>query len=335
MGTSIGRQRCVALPAVGLILVLLASLVIPAAALAKGTPGGGGGGGPKPPPEVATNNLSVPTIMVGTYSFSVVCGMDSTAPSALVAPTGTPLALYDIDGDGDVDADAYYYVQGVHKWQAQCYKAPSASATAAWGDNLGGDASLKVGSPVRVELGLFEDDPLVSLQGYTVTKLEPLKLDRESAYGTAASRECTTDELTGETTCTPWAATASTFSTAASPIRVYDPGMRLAITRVADGTYVVGPLDPTAEINATGAVVYGYNWTPLAAGDYIISFTTSTNVSITGTDVGTFAANETCVPAEIEGDPDVCTPNGSYTVSLTVSVAGGGGGGGGSGYHGH
>ena len=284
---------------------------------------------------MATSNLSVPTIMVGTYAFSVVCGADSTVPSALVAPTNVPLPLnlYDINGDGAVESDAYYYVQGVHKWQAQCYKAASASVTAAWGDNLGGDASLKVGSPVRVELGLFEDDALVSMQGYTVVKLEPLKLDRESAYGTAATRECTTDEF-GETTCTPFAATAATFSTATSPVRVYDSGMQLAITKVADGTYVVGPEDPTAEINATGAVVYGYNWTPAAAGDYTISFTTSTNVSITGADVGTVEANETCV-TDPDTNEEVCTPTGSYTVSLTVTVAGGGGGGGGSGYHGH
>lgn len=319
MGTLIGRQcRVVVLPALGLVLVLLASLV-PSAALAKGRP-----------VVEATNNLSVPTIMVGNYSFSVTCGADSSAPSALVDPTNVPapLSLYDTDGDGTVESDQYYYVQGVHKWQAQCYKATTASATAAWGDNLGGDASLKVGSPIRVELGLF-DDSGVSLDGFQVVKLEPLKLDRESAYGTAATQECTTDETTGET-CTPYSATPTTFS----PVRVYDSGMRLAI-QASDGTYAVPSQDPTAEINATGAVVYGYNWTPQEAGDYTISFTTSTNVALTGTDIGgTVTANETCAPDPLGGE-DICTPTGSYTVAYTVTVAGGGGGGGGSGYHGH
>ena len=31
------------------------------------------------------------------------------------------------------------------------------TATAEWGDNLAGDAKLKVGQPIRVELGLFDD----------------------------------------------------------------------------------------------------------------------------------------------------------------------------------
>lgn len=324
-----GKRARATLP---VVLILSVAILAPAAALAKGAPRGGGGGGHLPP-TVTPNNLSVPTIMVGSSPFSATCGADSTSASTLSAPTGTPRALYDIDGDGVVESDAYYFVQGVHTWQAECYKATSASATAAWGDNLGGDASLKVGSPVRVELGLF-DDAEVSMDGYTVVKLEPLKLDRESAYGTLATQECwDTDEDGVDDECEPYEASPTTFS----PVRVYDSGVTLAITD-ADGACAVGdvcPIDPTAEINATGAVVYGYNWRPDEPGDYTISFTTSTNVSITGTDVGTVEANETCVPAEVEGDPDVCTPTGSYTVSLDVTVAGGGGGGGGNGYHGH
>ena len=59
------------------------------------------------------------------------------------------------------------------------------TVTAEWGDNLSGDAKLKVGSPIRVELGLF-DYTGAPMQGYTVVKLEPAALDRESAYGTLA-----------------------------------------------------------------------------------------------------------------------------------------------------
>jgi len=302
MGTLIDwRRRFIALPTLGLVLVLLAALVIPAAALAKGRP-----------TVEAGNNLSVPTIMVGSYAFNVACGTDAASPSVLVTPTGTPSTGYAID------PNAYYYVQGVNTWQAQCFKAPSAVAKAAWGDNLGGDASLKVGSPVRVELGLF-DDTGVSMDGYTVVKLQPLLDDRYSAYGTLAARECV-DNGDGTQTCTPFAAAPTSFS----PVRVYDSGVKLAIAG-ADDEYVVGPIDPTAEINATGAVVYGYNWRPDAAGQYTISFTTSTNVSLTGTDVGTVTTNT------IDADLGLYT----YTVSLPVTVAGGGGGGGGQGYHGH
>ncbi len=81
--------------------------------------------------------------------------------------------------------EGYYYVQGVHSWQAGCIEnQPSATVTAAWGDNLTGDASLKAGSPIRVEMGL--DAGPVGLTGFTVVKLEPLELDRLSAYGTKA-----------------------------------------------------------------------------------------------------------------------------------------------------
>ena len=55
----------------------------------------------------------------------------------------------------------------------------------AWGDNLaGGSASLKVGSPIRVELVLWTLAALAAgQQGYFVIKLEPSELDRESDYG--------------------------------------------------------------------------------------------------------------------------------------------------------
>ena len=56
---------------------------------------------------------------------------------------------------------------GVNKWQAQAYTYVGTTVktgTAEWGDNLSGDAKLKVGSPIRVELGLF-DDTGVSLHG--------------------------------------------------------------------------------------------------------------------------------------------------------------------------
>lgn len=251
----------------------------------KGEPGPPDGKGPG---DEYSNNLSVPTIMIGGAFTGVTC------PGALVLPTGTPLTGYEID------LTAFYYVQGVHTWQAECDVATSATATAEWGDNLGGDAKLQVGQPIRVELGLFDDTGL-QMEGFTVVKLEPSELDREAAYGTLAS----TDD--GGLT---YYATAETL-----PARVFDSGVTFSVKNVATGAYAV-PLgsNPTAEINATGKVVYGYNLRVSAAGQYDITFVIP-NVDITGVDVGTYTTD----------------PYAPDTVTLVIDVIEGGGGGGGGG----
>jgi hypothetical protein len=69
--------------------------------------------------------------------------------------------------------------------------------------------------------------------------------------------------------------------------------------------------NPTAEINATGRVVYGYNLRVTAAGQYEITFVIP-SVDITGVDVGTYTID----------------PLGPDTVTLVITVIGGGGGGG-------
>ena len=266
--------------AIFLTLILVLALAIPA--FGKG-PGGGGGGGHEPG---ATNNLSVPTVMIGGGFTGVTC------PGGLVYPSGTPLAGYELD------PLAYYFVQGVHAWQAECTTATSATATAEWGDNLAGDAKLKVGMPIRVELGLFADTGL-QMQGFNVVKLEPSKLDRESAYGTTAA-----SNDSGLT----WYATAAVL-----PARIFDAGATFSVKNVATGTYAV-PLgsNPTAEINATGKVVYGYNLRVSAAGQYEITFVIP-SVDITGVDAGSYVSN-------------VDAPD---TVTLVINVVAGGGGGGG------
>lgn len=248
-------------------------------------PPGGGGGGHEPG---GTNNLSTPTIMIGGAFTGVTCG---ATPSELVHPTGTPLTGYEIGAE-------YYFVQGVHTWQAQCFTADAATAMAEWGDNLAGDAKLKVGMPIRVELGLFNADATIaSMQGFTVVKLEPSKLDRESAYGTLA----TPDDVGGHH------ATAEVLGA-----RVFDGGATFSVKNVATGEYTV-PLgtNPTAEINATGKVVYGYNLRVTQPGAYEITFVVP-SVTITGVDAGTY----------------VTDPEGPDTVTLVINVIGGGGGGG-------
>jgi hypothetical protein len=262
--------------------------LLPSAVMAKG-PGGGGH------EETGTNNLSVPTIMIGGGFTGIICNpINSGEPiSTIQYPEGIPLSGYEID------PTAYYYVQGVHTWQADCVTANSATATAEWGDNLAGDAMLKAGSPIRVELGLFDDTGLI-MQGFDVIKLEPSKLDRESAYGTLASPVPDPD-----INSITYNATAQTL-----PVRVYDASVTFSVKNVDTGVYVV-PLgsNPTAEINATGKVVYGYNLRVTAAGDYEITFVIP-NVDITGVDVGTYTTDSL--------GPD--------TVTLVITVVSGGGG---------
>lgn len=269
---------------VAMFIVIIVVLAVAVPALAKG-PGGGGGGGGGPGggggggghTETATNNLSWPTIMIGG-----TMGLES---EGLEMPTGEPLTGYPVPG--------YYYVQGVHKWQAQWMTAASGVGTAAWGDNLIGQAKKTVGSPIRVELGLF-DTTAVSMQGFAVVKLEPLKLDRESKYGTLAVSE-------------DGGLTYHGSAQALTPARIYDAAATFSIKNVATGGYVVPEgSNPTAEINATGKVVYGYNLRVTTAGQYEITFVIP-SVTITGVNGGGFT---------------------DHTVTLLITVGGGGGGGG-------
>lgn len=267
--------------------------------------------------ETATNNLSVPLWVTSDGSVistpgGATCSANST-PTDLVPPTGTPISGYPID------PLAYYYVQGIHKWQAPCATWDKATngpinVTAAWGDNLSGDAKLKVGSPIRVELVLTENST-VTQQGFTVVKLEPAALDRESSYGILA-----TDDGLGSFSATEshrpgkpaqgLVTDIGTESFSATPTDfvplVYDSQTWLTI--VGNDVVVVDEA-ATAEINATGKVVYGYNLRVPSAGTYEITYTVP-NVNITAADAG------------------IC---GGQECSLLITVTAGGGNGGGGG----
>ncbi|TXI20608.1 MAG: hypothetical protein E6Q62_01175 [Nitrosomonas sp.] len=255
------------------------------------------GKGKKPRGETAAQNLSVPAIMVGILG-TVQCGTEQSQ-SALVPPTGEPLTGYEVPG--------YYWIQKVHTWQTQCFNADEAVAFGNWGDNLSGDAKLKVGSPIRVELVLtnmtdysvtgLNTIPSGTLQGYTVIKLQPSLADRLSAYGHAA---------TGDTS-SGWNSTPVDFPQASWV--VHNQGITFSVLNLDTGVYAVPPgTNPTAEINATGKIVYGYNLRVSAAGNYRIQFTTTPAVTLTGVDAG-----------------DLIDEN---NVSIDIVVAPGGGGGG-------
>jgi hypothetical protein len=289
-------------------LTLIASAV--ALAAPGGVPGpgggGGGGGGGKPTTE-ATNNLSVPAIMAGGMgAFSAL----SCAASFTVlddpdkAPVFYPYSEATTN-DGLVTREAgYFYVQRDAKWQAPCVLVAAGTivdAIGAWGDNLAGDARLKVGSPIRVELVLKDGGNLaIGQQGYLVEKLELTELDRVSDYGHRAD-----GGLDG-----PWEPHEYTVGTDVGfAAIVHDPSARLKIDKIENDVAVRTVYDEPAggEINATGKIIYGYGLRVTEAGTYRLTYS-FTNVNIR-------SCEETAA---------VC---GGSTASLDIVVAGGGGGG--------
>ena len=258
-----------------------ALLAVPTISSAKSVPSKGGG------EETAAQNLSVPLIVVGNSStLPISCGT-AESPSALVPPTGNPLTGYEVPG--------YYWVQKIHAWQAQCFSDSEAMVFGNWGDNLEGDAKLKAGSPIRVELVLSNmteyAEPLTSMKGYSVIKLEPSKLDRLSAYG----HQATGNSVNG------WTNTPVDFGYASW--LVHDAGITFSVKNKSTGQYVV-PVgtNPTSEINATGKLVYGYNLRVAQPGDYRITFVSSPEVTFTGQDAangGQASANEVYIDINV------------------------------------
>jgi hypothetical protein len=290
-------RRLFAFIAVVFGALMIAAAVGVAPSAAKGPPHPPGEEG-----EETSNNLSVPAIFVpNADSFtSVVCtiGDDSADPSG---PMGV-----DTNNDGILDEHLDYYVQGVATWQSDCDPAATALAAAAWGDNLK-NAPLRARTPVRVEIG-FLADGVQPMPGYTVVKLDPTLLDRESHYGTFGVKEFF------------------------SEVRVWEANVRLDIIGT-DGRVEYGG-EFKAEINSTGRVVYGYNWRPDVAGDYTITATV-TDITITSVDAGTLGDDGKTVSIDVTvgnkggggggngGRPDDPPGKGGK--------GGGGGGGGGNG----
>ena len=181
----------------------------------------------------------------------------------------------------------HYYVQGVHQWQAETVVGESGLAvTAAWGDNLIGDAKLKTGSPIRVEVGLLAMLADDTMTGWDVIKLEPDLLDRLAFYGTLA------DSTTG-----------ASYPDDYSVVRVYDADGWLKVYKVGDPDHPIVDEAASAEVNSTGRIVYGYNLRVVEQGSYVLWFSFP-NVPISGSNGGTFTTN---------------------TVSLTIDVVPGGG----------
>lgn len=263
----------------------------------SGGGGGGGGGGPGGPPDGHGNrpdseagfSLSLPTVFAGGQGqfTALSCGTDGF--SELEVPDKDPVAYPYACAethDGEVcRGPGNYYVQRDAVWQAPCQvtTAGPVAASAKWGDNLaGGDAKLTVGSPIRVELLLWDSVLSAGFQGYNVVKLEPSELDRMSDYGHLATgtegnwapiayevgKAYTGNTVLGE------------FDGTFRGI-VFDPAAEIKIEKLeASGNVTIVDEPAGGEINAGGKIVYGYNLRVVENGTYRITYTTP-NVTMT------------------------------------------------------
>lgn len=242
-------------------------------------PGGirGPGGGEEE--EEGFKNLSVPAVYVGSVGVGTpTCTPDNDTVLPLPADIGT------VDPVTSELLFPTYWIQGEDTWQADCMVATdSPLTTAAWGDNLGG-APLKIRTPIRVEVGLLANASLYPMTGFGVDKLTD-ELDRYATYGT--------DDGAGIPNY--------------PEVRVWGAGSTYSIQNLDTLTYPVPAGTPmSAEINSTGRIVFGAQFTTQTSGDYRITFT-SPNVDITT--VG----------------------NHSASIDIKVGTAAGGGGKGGGG----
>ena len=245
----------------------------------------------KPPgtgEETLGNNLSVPAYFVPSYTGTPA--LRAGACGALIPATGPTSTTY----------PGYYLQKTEATWQAECATAATLGVVAYWGDNLTARPSLTSRQPLRVEMGLLYTPP-AAMQGFVVDNLTPNVEDRLATYGTLG--------------------VATSFPVA----RVYDSGATLKIEKLDAPLTVVynGPM--TAEINSTGAVVYGYNWGIKGRksfpqpGVYRLTFTTGAT-TITGIDPSDQGAIN---------EPSFNTTSSSLTITILPANSGGGKGGGG------
>jgi hypothetical protein len=233
-----------------ILIIAVATALGAGSALAAPPPGKGGGGGEE---ETLGNNLSVPTLFVGTGpALRIPCANTPKAPGWDGIAAWYPC-----------EDDLYWLQKSVATWSATCANgSPNMDVSADWGDNLTGDGRLSAGRPIRVEMRLSSTASETTGVSFPITKLTPDVEDRLATYGT-----------NGATTLPSFA--------------VYEEGAQLTIARcVGDDCSKLesppiynGPMG--GEVNSTGAVVYGYNWgikntgTP-ANGKYRLTFTPRT-----------------------------------------------------------
>jgi hypothetical protein len=244
-------------------------------------------GGKPPPHEEMGNNLSFATKFVPNADNAPTLRL---ATNAMTNPGGPECTLF----------PGYFCQKTAATWQAPWTTGATADVTAGWGANLLGDAPLKAGRPIRVEMVLTELSSAPAdgaANGFVVTNLTPELEDRLATYGTSGTTQST-------------------------DVVVFDDGAMLTIETCADeqcaaATSVVydGPMTP--EINSLGKVVYGYNW----------GTSGKTGAAQPGVYKLTYWANHSVIKGAPGAQTCAVAYNCTYVIITVTQSAGGGGGG--------
>jgi uncharacterized protein YjdB len=205
-----------------------------------------------------------------TAAYTELSGLPVTNPTAAFFYTGNTPDL------------ASYYLQGTaNTWRPQIVDGtaePRYDAAAAWGDNLAGDASLRVDRPIRIEVALSTTDG-VTLLGYNMPYV---------------ANPSSPEEVQG---------TDGTTS-ALIPL-IYTVGATLTIEQLSGpggdvvATVSTGPIG--SEVNVGGRLVYGGQFRPTVAGTYLLRFIipNDANVHIVSSDAVVVSPFETAIEIEV------------------------------------
>jgi hypothetical protein len=239
----------------------------------------------KPPPQEETgNNLSFATKFVPNAANAPALRLDCSATPT--SPSGPYCTQY----------PGYWCQKTLAEWQAACIEGGgTTTVTAVWGSNLLGDAPLKAGRPIRVEMVLTESGGSAG-KGYIVTKLTPELEDSLATYGTDGAEQNTDYVVFDDGAQLKIEACVDTSCSSTTGNAIYD------------GAF-------SAEINSLGKVVYGYNWG--TAG--------KASAAQPGIYKLTFTANGTTIDSA--PGAQVCTVGNCTFVIINVTQSSGGGGG--------
>lgn len=287
-----------------MIAALAAAMAVPAAAMTFPAASGAA-------ETTITNNLSTPTIWSegltlsprGTYGAPVFDGASQDVTTA----SGDTVTVW-LQGDE------------LNSWQAEntVATAPVNVSQVDWGDNIE-SRTLSLTSPIRVETTLLEN-LTTPMTGFTMY----------SAGGTKDAEQFGTDQTTYSSTQADIYSGCARLTIQRLDISRDDPYISRLTWDPVNGQWtgtglVAAPIVNTgvwsggsfgAEINGSGSVVYGYNWSPtgLTAGDYRVTFSLDPNCPVAT--LNTFITPDTTIYTSTE-------------TATALPAAGGGGGGGG------
>ena len=317
------------------ILGACAGLLVPALIFARGNPGKGGGSGGRPPKtESVGNNLSTPAIFTEGIGVTGLAAPAEPTPGLepyqetwtglRIPANGNPtLPAQGAEGtycDGTTLPDStcdgtVYYLQGIAQasWQASYQNGAGHAAYAAnvkWGDNLFGSAWTAT-STIHLEVSMRGATPLLATdyQSYFPTK---------SLYGSGSTETFGSTGLETPVADADNMVPALYSEVAYLTIQAIDgPGgtpVGSAIHVLATWNRAVeGPSTGalTPEVNASGNIVYSYNWFTnrdrVAAGWYRLTFgvmnaaTTLPGIASAAPVAGNASIQGVFTPATVEG----------------------------------